>query len=155
MPDLMTHCLAGYVATRRWVLHPLAYVFLVGTVLPDALGRTFSIIVDSTHRWATPVHTPVGQFVICWTLAQCFRAGQRRRVFACLFAGSALHLLLDATQKHVAGGYLFLFPFSWATWKGGLWWPEDSLLVLPYLLLAVALCEAALYARRRARHFPR
>lgn len=151
MPDLLTHCIAGYAAKRRGRFHPLTYVFILGSVLPDATARTISVLTGETHRWAGPFHTPVGLLVLCWTLAQCFRAEQRRGVLLNLFGGCALHLTLDATQWHLVGGYQLLFPLSWETWELGLWRPETSLTALPYLVLAVALYETCVYFRRRSR----
>jgi len=149
VPDLLTHCLVGYGLARPRITRPLAYVFLVGAVLPDVCTRAFCIVWPNGYFWVMPLHTPLGVAVLCGVLAQCFRAGERGRVFVFLAAGAGLHLLLDASQRHVAGGYTFLFPFSWATYKGGVWWPEDSLLLLPFLLALLVVVETGLYRRRR------
>lgn len=72
----------------------------------------------------------------------------------CLLAlgvGALLHLSLDALQRHLIAGYFWLWPFSWWTTEGGLFWPELSLRIAPWLAAAVALLEIALFLRKRVR----
>ncbi len=151
MPDLLTHCIAGYCVARPRIAHPLAYLFIVGNVLPDLFTRPFSIMWPASHCWVMPLHTPIGVFLLCGVLAQFFKTGERVPVFCSMFTGALLHLLLDFSQKHVAGGYFLFFPLSWTTYEGGLWWPEDSLSILPLLLALLLLLEIGLYHRRRRR----
>ena len=49
--------------------------------------------------------------------------------------GCAVHLFLDIFQKHIAGSYYLLFPFSWSSFEFDFVWPETSLYLLPVWLL--------------------
>lgn len=151
MPDFVTHVVSAHLAARRWFPSPLAVVFIFGTFLPDLLTRGFYLIFP-IYWWVLPLHTPVGLAVLCWTLAQLFTPGERRGVFLALLGGVTLHLLLDATQRNVSFTYFWVFPFSWWTTTGGIWWAEDSLKLLPFLVLLTLVLELGLYLRRlRAR----
>jgi hypothetical protein len=154
MPDLLTHSLAAYLATRCWFWHrwrprSWAIIFVAGTMLPDLLSRPFYILFPLSYWWAMPLHTPVGITLVGWLITGLFPANERRVVFTSLFAGAMLHFLLDAPQKHIAAGYFWLFPFSWTTYEWGLWWPEESLRVLPAAVFIVVFAEILLYLRTR------
>ncbi len=141
MPDLLTHSAAAYVASRRWFPRSGAILFVVGTMLPDMLSRPFYILFPALHWWVMPLHTPVGMVIVCWMLAGFFQANERRRVFGALAGGVLLHFLLDAPQKHIAAGYFWLFPFSWTTYEWGLWWSEDSIKIVPWVILFIVILE--------------
>lgn len=55
------------------------------------------------------------------------------RTFGVLALGSALHLLIDATQTKLANGVLLFAPISWELLNFGLYWPEEA----PTLVLTV------------------
>ena len=153
MPDLLTHAAAAHLAGRRWFPRPAAILFTVGTMLPDLLSRPFYIIFPALHWWVMPLHTPIGVALVCWMVTGLFKKEQRKIVFVALFAGAMFHFLLDAPQKHVVAGYFWLFPFSWTTYEWGLWWSEDSVRIVPFVILLVAFVEIILYLqyqRRRA-----
>jgi len=150
MPDLLTHSAAAYVAVRRWFPRSPAILFIVGTMLPDVLSRPFYIILPALHWWVMPLHTPLGIAVACWTIGGLFPRAQRRVVFTSLFLGALFHFVLDAPQKHIAAGYFWLFPFSWKTYEWGLWWSEDSVRIVPLVILLVLLIELLLYVRRKS-----
>jgi hypothetical protein len=88
--------------------------------------------------------------IVCWMLAGFFHDAERRHVFRALAGGVLLHFLLDAPQKHIAAGYFWLFPFSWTTYKWGLWWSEDSVQIVPWVVLLVAIVEILIYFQRQA-----
>jgi hypothetical protein len=153
MPDLLTHLLVAQACrkgVRGGVLTPW---FLVGTVLPDVFTRPFSIAFRSLFWFFMPLHTPVGLFVLCALISNLLPAPSRRSVFYNLLSGAALHLLLDACQIHMAGGYYLLFPFSWWSFEFGLFWPETSLYFLP-LWIGVGLVLAIRLLGRRHNHPP-
>ena len=127
-------------------------LFIAGTMLPDLLTRPVNEVMTSLTFFVLPMHTPVGFAVVCWGVSGLFKRGQRAVVFVSLFGGGALHFALDAMQRHVAlpGAYFWLFPFSWTSYREGLFWPNTSLLLLPYMLAAVAAMEVVFYVRRRA-----
>jgi hypothetical protein len=150
MPDLLTHSAAAYLTARRWLPRPAAILFIVGTMLPDVLSRPFYIVFPVLHWWVMPLHTPVGIAVVCWMATGFFKIAERRIVFIALMAGAMFHFLLDAPQKHIAAGYFWLFPFSWTTYERGLWWSEDSVRIVPFVILLVAIVEIAIYLRMRS-----
>lgn len=139
----MTHTLVAHLAGRPATNRPLAFCFVLGSVVPDVFTRPFYIIWPATYWWTMPLHTPAGIAVLCWTLAQFFAAEVRGKVLAAFIAGAMLHLLLDLFQRHVAGGYYLFFPFSMRATRAGLWWPEDSLDFLPVLIGIVVVFEVA------------
>jgi len=147
MPDLLTHSAAAYLAARRWFPRPAAIFFIVGTMLPDVLSRPFYIIFPTLHWWVMPLHTPIGILIVCWIISGLFKAEDRKIVFIALLAGAMLHFLLDAPQKHLAAGYFWLFPFSWKTYEWGWWWSEDSVRLVPGVILLVAFVEIIIYSR--------
>jgi hypothetical protein len=149
MPDLLTHSAAAYVAARRWFPRPSAILFIFGTMLPDVLSRPFYIVFPILHWWVMPLHTPVGIAIVCWIIADFFQTADRKIVFISVLAGAVFHFLLDAPQKHVAAGYFWLFPFSWATYEWGWWWSEDSVRMVPFVVLLIALLEILIHFRSR------
>ncbi|MDZ7360266.1 MAG: hypothetical protein ONB46_06005 [candidate division KSB1 bacterium] len=149
MPDLLTHSAAAYLASRRWFPRPAAILFIAGTMLPDVLSRPFYIIFPILHWWVMPLHTPIGILIVCWIITGFFRAEDRKIVFIALLAGAALHFLLDAPQKHLVAGYFWLFPFSWTTYEWGWWWSEDSIQLVPMIILLVAFIEILIYFQKR------
>jgi hypothetical protein len=151
MPDLLTHVMIAQgcrMAVRSAGLTPW---FLVGTVLPDVLTRPFSIILPRLFWFSMPLHTPTGLFLICALISQLFPASNRRSVFYNLLGGAAVHLLLDMCQKHLAGSYYLFFPLSWRSVEFGLFWPEDSLFLLP-LWVGGGLVLGVMALVRRYRH---
>jgi len=113
----------------------------VGIVIaqPDIISRPLHIVWPAIYPATQPLHSPVGAFLYCWLISLFFRSDQRKSVFFLLFGGSLLHFFLDIFQKHLVGGYLWLFPFSLKPFSFGYFWPEDALLVLPYTILIVLI----------------
>lgn len=155
MPDLLTHSAAAHLAARRWFPRPAAILFVVGTMLPDVLSRPFYILFPILHWWVMPLHTPVGMAIVCWIITGWFKPEDRKTVFIALFAGAIFHFLLDAPQQHIAAGYFWLFPFSWTTYEWGLWWSEDTVQIVPWVILLVAIVEIILYRRKAKRSLQR
>jgi hypothetical protein len=131
MPDLLTHLIVGQAFWKGTRIDSLTFWFLVGTVLPDILTRPFNILFPSLYWFFMPLHTPVGLFFVCLSISQLCPAAGRRSVFYNLLGGAALHVFLDLFQRHIAGSYHLLFPFSWRSFEIGLVWPETSLFLLP------------------------
>jgi len=150
MPDLVTHLAAGYIAALPfWKRTQSRILFFFGTILPDLATRPLNILVPSSGRFTEPLHTPLGYALLCWLLAQLFdRRRTRHDAFTALLAGGLLHFVLDALQRHVAGGYIWLFPFSTASSPWGLFWPDECMRWMPLWALAILVIE--LVARRRA-----
>ena len=155
MPDLMTHLLLPYGLGRltgRPQRRPSAWLalFCLGAVLPDLLNRAPGIALPSglVAAITMPFHTPAGIIVTCLALAFVFPEAFRRQALGALLCGAGLHLLLDAFQRSLdAGSYYWLFPFSWSKGQIGLFWPDETLLALPFLAAFCLLAEAV--AQRR------
>jgi hypothetical protein len=142
MPDLVTHIAGAYLVNRGWKIGRGAAFFYLGAMLPDLITRPLHIVFPRLLPATLGIHAPVPVFFVCWLISLCFRADQRKPVFWLLFSGSLLHFLMDAAQKHLIGGYLWLFPFSSRSYSGGFIWPEDSIRFLPLTLLIVILVFA-------------
>ena len=151
MPDMITHTAVAYLVARRWFPRPQTIVFIVGTILPDLLTRGVAIVLPASGYWSVPMHTPLGIVVTSWVAAGFFTREHRRDVFIWLVAGAALHCLLDAPQRNLNIGYFWIFPFWTRLYDGGWYWPEDSLYVMPFLVIAVVALEIGLRVRRRAK----
>jgi hypothetical protein len=147
MPDLLTHFMVAQGWRKGWQGSALTSWFLVGTVLPDILTRPFSISFPSLGWWVMPLHTPLGLLLVCAFISRFCSVGQQGQVFYNLIGGAALHLVLDAFQKHIGSGYYWLFPFSWSSFNVGLFWPETSLYLLP-LWLVIGVLFIARWLRR-------
>ena len=139
MPDLLSHLASGYLflpklKTRAWFV-----VFLLGACLPDLATRPFYIIYPKLFWYVMPAHTPLGLLVLCFGLSGFFIAAQRKQVVLTLASGCTLHLLRDLLQRHMHGGYVLLFPFSWVIFEFGLFRSEISFYFLPLWLLLAGL----------------
>ncbi|MBI4860320.1 MAG: hypothetical protein HY815_08670 [Candidatus Riflebacteria bacterium] len=161
MPDLL-----GHVAVARLALE-LAGVaavlergepasedarlacFYLGSILPDLVTRPFHILFPGCTAYVEVLDSPFCLALWALMLSQAFAGPLRRAALRCLSAGIATHVVIDLVQRHIAGGYMLLFPFSVATPTWGLLWPEQSV-GLSLALAAVALV-VEIAARRRRR----
>ncbi len=153
MPDLVTHFAGAYLVNRGWKIGRGAVIFYLGAMLPDLITRPFHILFPRLLPAIWGLHSPAGAFLACWLISLFFRYDQRRPVFWLLFSGSLLHFLMDTAQKHLTGGYLWLFPFSSRRITVGFIWPEDSIRFLPITLLIVLLVFAVSRWRERRRNY--
>ena len=151
MPDLVTHFAGAYLVNRVWKIGRGAVIFYLGAMLPDLITRPLHILYPRLLPATLGLHSPAGVFLACWLISLFFRSDQRKPVFWLLFSGSLLHFLMDAAQKHLSGGYLWLFPFSSRRISVGFIWPEDSIRFLPVTLLIVLLVFAVSRWRERRR----
>ncbi len=139
MPDLITHVAGAYLAKRGFRIAGMASLFYLGAILPDLLSRPLHLLWPALFISTQPLHSPIGVFLVCWLIALFFREDQRRLAFRLLAGGSIVHFLLDLLQKHLVGGYAWLYPFSFRFYSLGFIRPEDSLLFLPLTLAAAAV----------------
>jgi hypothetical protein len=149
VPDLATHLATGYLVaeTRQGVSREAKTLFLVGNLLPDLLTRPFYTFFPGLYWAFAPLHTPVGLVLACSVASCAFEKRLRGAAFRALALGAALHLLLDALQKRVVDTYGILFPFAWKDVYVGLFWPDESLYVLPVLVVAILAREAVRHSR--------
>lgn len=151
MPDLLTHVLAGHFITR-----PKSYreLFFVGLILPDLLGRLPMVFYKNSYWFVSPGHTPIGVLLGAYLITFLFEPAIRKTAFLNLVVGASIHLLLDLFQRHITDAYYWLFPFAWKSFEIPLFWPDQSLDALPYLLVAAGLfclLKRKLAARKRQR----
>ena len=139
MPDLITHVAGAYLVKRGIRIAGMASLFYLGAILPDLLSRPIHLIRPALFPSTQPLHSPIGVFLACWLISLFFRSDQRKTAFWLLWGGSIVHFLLDMLQKHLVGGYAWLFPFSFRLYSFGFIRPEDSLYFLPLTLAAVLI----------------
>ncbi len=155
MPDLITHTAVAHLLARsfssyrysikRWDLH---FLFLLGTMLPDLLTRSFYILFPSLFHWIIFFHTPIAMLIVSWMAAALFTVTRRRAVFISLYSGALLHFLLDALQKQIIGNNFWLYPISWFNFSIGIAWPGEIMHFIPLWLVAVLLLESYKYIKR-------
>jgi hypothetical protein len=151
LPDLATHLAGAHLARRLLELARgqestgrQATLLYLGTILPDLISKPPTIVFSASWvYWLTmPTHTPLGTLLLCYLIALCLEEKERPLGLALLGAGAGLHYLLDLLQKHISSGsYFYFFPFSWKTFHIPLFWPSDSILAVPWLILAILLVE--------------
>lgn len=143
MPDTLTHLLIVIPVGRRFFQRPWLYLFYLGTILPDLLSRGLSAVFKSVHDYFAPLHTPVGLMVLVIFFMTFFERRYWPKVVFYLSLGIVFHLIPDALQSHIyGGGYVWFFPFSWWTYKKGLFETDASLYFLPVLLVIVIFIKA-------------
>lgn len=157
VPDLFTHLCATHlarrgVAARRGADLPAAdaALFYLGGCLPDLVSRAPGVLASApwTLHVLAAMHQPVPVLLVAYVLALLLPEARRRRYFAWLVAGAALHYALDILQRDLGdAGEFWLFPFSWKTLQLGLFWPDQAVVAIAPLLACIALVEW----RRRAR----
>ena len=138
MPDLLTHALVGYLTTR-----PRRYreLFFVGLVLPDLLGRLPMVFYKKSYWFINPGHTPMGVLLGAYLMTFLFEARVRTVIFRNLLIGASIHLFLDMLQKHLTAAYFWFFPFTWKTFEIPLFWPEQSIYAIPFVLAAIGVVQ--------------
>ena len=148
MPDLMTHVLTGKFITR-----PRHYreLFFLGLALPDLLGRVPMLLNKNSYWFINPGHTPIGAVLAGYAISFLFDSKIRAIVFRNLMLGASLHLFEDMLQRHVTDSYYWFFPFTWKTFEIPLFWPDQSLYFIPFLLAGAGAFELVRFLRKRRR----
>lgn len=166
MPDLGTHLILPLAACRlaqvsgrfRKPKTPGWWTLLaLGAVLPDLFSRALVIAFPTKFIYllAGPAHTPVGSLVIALIIAFFFDQSIRTGCLIWLTVGLATHYFLDFLQAQTGpGGYIWFFPFSWRRGQAGLVYPDETILYLPYLLIAGLVIELIYRWRRRTNPKP-
>ena len=148
MPDLITHFAAAYFLKipRGWSRFRVPFYF--GAILPDLLTRSFVILYPPSDSVVYSFHTPVVSVVVCLLIAQFFEKGIRSGMRTNLLLGITLHFGLDILQRHVIVPYFWFFPFGWKTFELGLFWPEDSLNLVPLWVSLMLVIEAVIQVKK-------
>jgi hypothetical protein len=137
MPDLVTHTTIGYlIRNRNWTKHILL-LFLIGTIFPDLLSRTFMITFPELKWFFHAFHTPIVIVLFALLFSLLFERSLRWLVFKYVLLGAAFHCFLDLFQLGVSEtAYLWFFPIT-VTYdiQIGLFWAEDTLILTPLFTL--------------------
>jgi hypothetical protein len=137
MPDLVTHTFAAYVVTRFGPWGAARFLFYLGTILPDVVSRPVYILMPRWYEYTIALHTPLFIALLGLLLSEGFAPALRATARKALLAGAGLHFLLDMMQRHLSGGYLWLFPFSWRTFELGWFDTEATVGWTPVWVVAV------------------
>lgn len=140
MPDLITHTLFVYPLKKRF---PKQIILLLsGAVLPDVVGRIPGILIQNNSligNYQTSVHTPIVLILLVYSLSFFFAEKVRREVFLFLLTGVFLHLFLDLFQRTNTYAYFWLFPFSLSWFQIPLIWPDETIFMIPVLVVINAV----------------
>lgn len=156
MPDLLTHLLTGYIVSRPMARRSRRSIFYIGSILPDLFSRIpilfIAMIINREpgrlYWFFTNFHSP---FAVIWIslLISLLFARERTMVFLILLAGSGFHFFLDFLQRHFRPVYFWFFPFSWETGELGLFWQDDSIYAIPFLISFIVILEGLIFVRKR------
>jgi hypothetical protein len=133
MPDLVTHTTIGYlVRNRKWDKYKLLF-FMIGTVFPDVLSRTFMITFPDLRWFFHAFHTPIVILLFAYLFSIFFEKSMQWLVFKFVILGSAFHCFLDLFQIGISDtAYLWLFPITVNyDFQIGLFWSEDTMIMTP------------------------
>jgi membrane-bound metal-dependent hydrolase YbcI (DUF457 family) len=161
MPDLLTHLAAAHIVRRTGeisrcrVYRSQDYtMFYLGSILPDLIVRPLSILFDnqSVYWFFSPTHFPLVLVLMSYVIVMFFKESSRKKFFLLLMLGNGLHCVLDVLQKNIAlEGYYWFFPFSWKTFSLQLFWPSDSILAIPFLLVIIVVLEIFFFRKSNKR----
>lgn len=141
MPDLLTHTLFVYPLKNKY--RRGISIILLGAVLPDLFSRIPGIIIPNQTliNWAQQaLHTPVALIFLCLLLSFFFPEKIRKSIFLFLALGVFSHLFLDLFQKTLTYGYFWFFPFSFISFNIPLFWPNDSVFLIPLFVILNIFC---------------
>ncbi len=152
MPDLITHTAAAYAFGRPFMKVPTRLLFYVGAILPDLLPRPLYIISPKLYSYSIAMHTPIFLVILTLLVSEFFAPAIQKSVRTYILLGVVLHLILDSLQKHLtSGGYYWFFPFSWASFEFGLLWPDQFVVIAPYLGATVLIIELVIWVIKKKR----
>ncbi|MFC2171615.1 metal-dependent hydrolase [Acidobacteriota bacterium] len=162
MPDLLSHSMAAWAASRVRSSRSTAWLVVTGTLLPDLLtrapGTVMSALKDLLHLprevffLLSPFHSPLFLLPVCALIAFMFEESLRRHLFLCLTGGMLFHIFMDLFQRQVGGGYLLFFPLSAHKVQFGVAWGDYwAYWLVPLMVIALIVELARLRAERRRR----
>ena len=151
MPELVTHGCSAIIA-HKFLFRKLSLpLVILGTFLPDALTRSFSLLWPDSRYWVLWLHEPIPLLLVCFVLSRCLVPSDRSAAWAALYVGVLLHQTLDLCQVHLGVGYHPLFPFSMWSPNFGFFGPEATIPWLPVIVAATALLMMLPKVRTRER----
>lgn len=152
MPDLFTHWAAAAVPATALRDRRLQALLVLGTFLPDIGAKGLHHVARAPTYFDDPTHSFAGLLLLCYGACLFLEPALRKAGFAALYAGAALHLLLDLAKDNLGGaGLKLLLPFSRAEFELGLLYTENVIFLLPFDALVLLACFLV-DRRRRALH---
>lgn len=148
----MTHVAAAYLLRKPLRISKYTVIFFTGAILPDILTRPFYILLPGTYWFVYPLHTPFILILVCLLISYFFEERIRKATFLALLSGVFLHLFLDLFQKHLIGVNYWLFPFSDLNIEIGLFWQDDSVYAIPFLLALITIIKTRSFMKRNRKH---
>lgn len=141
MPDLLTHTLV--ITPFKKLLRKNFTLVLMGMVLPDIVSRIPGIILPNRSfiSWMqAALHSPIALLLACLFFSFFFSQKIRKKAFLALSAGTFIHLFMDLFQKTFIVGYFWFFPFSFKSFWVPVFWPNDSIYFVPFLVILNLMC---------------
>lgn len=148
MPDLVTHTAIAYLLSNHDRFFRYRAFFYLGTILPDIITRPFYILKPELYGYTTGLHTPIFIFFLILLFSELFRKEFSRYVRIYMLSGALLHFVLDAFQRHLVGGYFWIFPFSFKSYNWGLFWPDTAVQIFPFWIALIAIIEVIKRTKR-------
>ena len=138
MPDLMSHLLIGLILAELFDVRKKSLVAL-GAIMPDIFSKLdliYFFLGKMPIVSFASFHTPLMCFLLSILVASLFAYSKIKAVFL-LSLGSISHFLADLSIRHFNEfGTRFLFPFSMKNYTLSLIWPEQSIYVMAFSLIA-------------------
>lgn len=152
MPDLLTHWAAAAVPATALRDRRLQALLVLGTFLPDLGSKGLHHVARAPVYFDDPTHSFAGLLLLCYGACLLLEPALRKGGFAALYAGAALHLLLDLAKDNLGGGGMrLLLPFSLAEFELGLIRSENVVYLLPLDVLVLLACFLVDRRRRAVR----
>ena len=148
MPDLVTHVSLAYFLKRPKAWARYRVFFYIGAILPDILTRPLYILFPPLYMVIYSLHTPFVVAVLCLLFTMFFEIKHRPGIRLNLFLGIGTHFGLDLLQKSVTVSYYWLFPFSFRSFSLGIFWPDESVRLVPFWVILILSTEAYLRWRK-------
>lgn len=154
-PDWLTHVLVAWTLSRLLQIRFRQFdekntaIVMVGALVPDIvkIGLLFDFFRINAWNFLAPFHTPVGALLSSALISLLFQ--ESSLAFGMLVLGASTHFALDFCLKHVAGGMLLLFPFSWQGYQVGLFQSDNYWTCLVALILASVVLIITRYLKRQ------
>ncbi len=150
MPNTLAHIAVNGVSTRTVIKNADLKWILLGTIIPDIpwmLQRAVKILYPEINGYDLRLYVIV-QATLFFSLILSLWLSQFSKnwikTFFILGIGSALHLLLDATQKKWGNGVHLFAPFNWDLLNFGWYWPES---MVTYFITIAGLIYVIYYRK--------
>ncbi len=150
MPNTLAHIAVNGISTRTVIKNADLKWILLGTIIPDIpwmLQRAAKILSPEINGYDLRLYVIV-QATLFFSLILSLWFSQfsknQIKAFIILGIGSALHLILDATQRKWGNGVHLFAPFDWTLLNFGLYWPEDT---VTYLITIAGLVYVFFYRK--------